>query len=169
MRLAELAKILALPRVEKALSTAELTKITADSRQVVPGAVFVAVRGAVTDGHNYIAKAVDRGCLAVVAEHCPEVIRGKRIPCFQVQDSHAALGQLAAAWNNYPAKKLRLMGLTGTNGKTTVSWLLESILRQAGFHTGVIGTVNYRFMDRAENMIVRPAPLTTPEPLQLQA
>ena len=169
MRFADLAKVLALSPAEQLQSADEVAGVTADSRQVVPGTVFVAVRGAVRDGHNYIEQAVIKGCGAVVAEQCPNGAGIGRVPCYQVQDSHAALAALAAAWNDYPAEKLRLIGLTGTNGKTTTSWLLESILRRAGYQTGVIGTLNYRFMDRAGNMVVRRAPLTTPEPLQLQA
>jgi len=169
MRIADIAKILALPQDEHVLSTDEITGITVDSRQVVAGSVFVAVQGEVSNGHDYIEKAVDMGCLAVVAEYFSDDISGSRVPCFQVQDSRVAIGQLAAAWNNYPAQKLRMIALTGTNGKTTTSWLIESILKQAGYRVGVIGTVNYRFMNQRGNIVAKPAPLTTPGPLQLQA
>lgn len=141
--------------------------ITVDSRQVRPGSVFIAVRGTEFDGHDFIVKAVEAGCLAVVAEHFPEEIQGSGIVCFQVERSCEALGSLAAAWNGYPAEKLKLVGLTGTNGKTTTSWLLEKILQEAGFRTGVIGTVNYRYINKEGNVVVCPAPLTTPDPILL--
>ena len=168
MQLKDLEKILGVPGKGNSPATALVSTIVSDSRRVVPGSVFVAVHGTAIDGHDFIAQAMDRGCLAVVAERCPE--RGSEMtPCFQVQDSHAALGQLAAAWNGNPGHSLQLIGLTGTNGKTTTSWLIEKILQQAGFRTGVIGTVNYRYQNMEGNMVVRPAPLTTPGPEQLQA
>ncbi len=169
MYLKELDKILCSRMLGTRGGKSTVTAIAADSRQIVKGAVFVAVKGAVVDGHDFIEQAVEKGCLAVVAEHLPDVVKGSETPCFLVEDSHAALANLAAAWYGYPAAELKLIGLTGTNGKTTTSWLLENVLQQAGAHTGVIGTVNYRYQDAAGKMVVHPAPLTTPDPLQLQA
>ena len=169
MKLQDLETILGSPVNGKMAGTAQLVKVVADSRQVVPGTLFVAVRGAQVDGHDFIGQAVVKGCLAVVAESFSKDLQVLDIPLFQVSDSHAALGNLAAAWNGYPAQKLHLIGLTGTNGKTTTSWLIERILQQAGFRVGVIGTVNYRYQDEEGNPVVQPAPLTTPDPLQLQA
>ncbi len=168
MQLIDLEKILGVAGKGNSRVTGRVTAIVSDSRWVIPGSVFVAVRGTVIDGHDYISQAMEKGCLAVVAEHCPDMV-SEAISCFQVRDSHAALGRLAAAWNGHPGHRLKLIGLTGTNGKTTTSWLIEKILQQAGFQTGVIGTVNYRYQNMEGNMVVRPAPLTTPGPEQLQA
>jgi len=143
-----------------------LTGITTDSRKVEPGMLFVALEGSTCDGHAYIPDALDRGAAAVVAQQCPRMAENA-YPCIQVQDSHAALGHIAAAWHGDPARELTLVGLTGTNGKTTTSWLLETILCQAGHRTGVIGTVNYRYQDSKGRTVEHPAPLTTPDPLQL--
>ncbi len=167
MQLMDLEKILGVAAKGDNRATGRVTAIVSDSRRVIPGSVFVAVHGTAIDGHDYISQAMDKGCLAVVAQCCPDT-DSEAIPCFQVRDSHTALGRLAAAWNGNPGHRLKLIGLTGTNGKTTTSWLLEKILQQAGFRTGVIGTVNYRYQDLEGNMVVRPAPLTTPDPLQLQ-
>jgi len=167
MQLTDIEKILGVAGKGNSGAGAQVSAIVSDSRRVVPGSVFVAVQGTATNGHDFISRAMDRGCLAVVAEHCPDSA-SESIPCFQVRDSHVALGRLAAAWSGDPAQGLRLIGLTGTNGKTTTSWLIEQILQQADFRTGVIGTVNYRYQDMKGNMVVRPAPLTTPGPEQLQ-
>ncbi len=168
MQLIDIAEILGSSGQGDSRAAERITAVVSDSRRVVPGSVFVAVRGAAIDGHEFIAEAVAGGCQAVVAEVCPDSDL-KASVCFQVPDSRAALGLLAAAWNRYPARQLKLIGLTGTNGKTTTSWMIEKILQQAGFRTGVIGTVNYRYQDMSGSMVVHSAPLTTPDPLQLQA
>ena len=129
------------------------------SREVVSGGVFFAIPGFAVDGHAYIDDACQRGALAVVAQKQVET----RVPLLQVPDSRAALALAAAAFYGHPSEALIVIGLTGTNGKTTVSYLMENILKQAGLSTGVIGTVNYRHGDR-----VVPAARTTPESLDLQ-
>lgn len=169
MRLQDVENILGSPVNGRVAGTPQLVKVVADSRQVVPGTLFIAVRGAQVDGHDFIGQAAAKGCLAVVAENLTKDQQTLKIPLFQVSDSHEALGNLAAAWNGNPAQKLHLIGVTGTNGKTTTSWLIERILQQAGVRVGVIGTVNYRYQDEDGNLVVLPAPLTTPDPLQLQA
>ena len=145
-----------------------VSMITADSRQVVAGALFVAVRGHGGDGHDFIGQAVERGCVGVVGEVKPDDFTGE-VPFFQVSDSRYGFGLLAAEFYGNPAEQLTLIGITGTNGKTTTSWILEAILKQACLQTGVIGTVNYRYQEQNGNMVVRPASLTTPDPLQLQS
>ncbi len=166
MQLVELAGILGTSPLGSLSQDAGIGLITSDSRQAGPGTVFVALAGAVRDGHDYIAAAIDRGCLAVVAERCPEPFT--EIPCFQVADTHQALGELTAAFYDRPADKMRMIALTGTNGKTTTSWLLEGILKKTGCRVGVIGTVNYRYESGDGRVIVRSAPLTTPDPVVLQ-
>jgi murE/murF fusion protein len=144
-----------------------VTTVTGDSRQVRPGCVFVAMNGAKQDGHAYVGQAVQRGCCAVVVEQ--EVTVAAGIPVIRVADSHLAYGQLAAAFFSHPAREMVLIGLTGTNGKTTTSWIIEEMLRADGKQVGVIGTVNYRYADADGSSVVRDAPLTTPEPMELQA
>ncbi len=143
-----------------------VTGLTCDSRAVIPGSVFVAVKGREADGHRYVSQAVARGCLAVVVDR--EVETAKDVAVVRVENSRRALGHLAAAFYDYPAREMTMIGLTGTNGKTTTSWLIEGMLLAAGRRPGVIGTVNYRYLDRRGDMVVRDAPLTTPEPVQLQ-
>lgn len=143
-----------------------VTGLTCDSRAVIPGSVFVAVKGREADGHRYVSQAVARGCLAVVVDR--EVATAKDVAVVRVEDSRRALGHLAAAFYDYPAREMIMIGLTGTNGKTTTSWLIEGMLLAAGRRPGVIGTVNYRYLDRRGDRVVRDAPLTTPEPVQLQ-
>jgi UDP-N-acetylmuramoyl-L-alanyl-D-glutamate--2,6-diaminopimelate ligase len=140
----------------------EITGIAYDSRKVVPGGLFVAVSGHRQDGHRFIGQALAQGAVALVAEReLPQVPAAvARIP---VPDSREALAHLAAAFHDYPAKKLHLIGITGTNGKTTTAYLLESILKAAGIRVGVLGTIEYRSGSQ-----VWPAPVTTPESLDLQ-
>ncbi|HHD56633.1 MAG TPA: UDP-N-acetylmuramoyl-L-alanyl-D-glutamate--2,6-diaminopimelate ligase, partial [Desulfobulbaceae bacterium] len=167
MQLSDLANILAASPQGSLPPDTEITAITADSRQAGAGTVFVALKGACCDGHEYIESAIARGCLAVVAESRPSSPVG--VVFFQVTDSHQALGQMACAFYGYPAAGMKLIALTGTNGKTTTSWMLEGILNQPGYRTGVIGTVNYRYVKSDGRQVVQPAPLTTPDPVQLQA
>lgn len=129
------------------------------SDEVVPGGVFFAIPGFAADGHDYIDDAVQRGAVAVVAQKPVE----PGVPVLQVADTRQALAQASAAYFGHPSEDLTVIGLTGTNGKTTVSYLLETILARAGLAAGVIGTVNYRYGDRTV-----PASRTTPESLDLQ-
>jgi UDP-N-acetylmuramoyl-L-alanyl-D-glutamate--2,6-diaminopimelate ligase len=122
----------------------EITGLTADSRQVTPGALFVAVRGDHVDGHRFIPDALRRGAAAVVAETAPGEPGGARgaAPIALVPDAREALAWLAAAFHGFPARRLVMIGITGTDGKTTTANLLHSILVHAGHKTGLISTVN---------------------------
>ncbi len=112
-----------------------------DSRAVKPGGIFVARRGHSFDGHNYIASAVERGAVAVVGEKSPpDVVCA--VPYIRVGDSGLALAYLAAAHENFPARQLVMIGVTGTDGKTTTSNLIYSILKAAGLKAGMISTIN---------------------------
>ncbi|WP_456385149.1 UDP-N-acetylmuramoyl-L-alanyl-D-glutamate--2,6-diaminopimelate ligase [Desulfolithobacter sp.] len=145
----------------------EITAIAADSREVGPGSLFVALAGEHVDGHDFILQAVAQGAAAVVIER--EVpAPGPGVQLIRVADTHLALGLLAAALHDYPARKMVLIGLTGTNGKTTTSWLMEAMLTHQGYRVGVIGTVNYRYPDAHGEQVLREALLTTPDPVQLQ-
>ena len=154
-------------RLSPAVLASEVTSVTADSRQVTPGSLFVAVPGAKTDGRLFIPDAIARKCLAVVVEG-EDVGDEWPVPLIRVADCHAAISDLAAAWYGFPAEAMQLIGITGTNGKTTCTWLIEGMLAAAGYRPGVIGTVNYRYHDGKGIHILQAAPLTTPDPVTLQ-
>ncbi len=132
-----------------------------DSRKVRPGDLFVALRGERHDGHHYIRAAMDRGASAILLERLPEKPLG--IPVIRVPDTRKAMARIAAVFYDHPADRLCLVGITGTNGKTTTSVLLESILEAAGFRVGIVGTLGYRW--RAIN---EKGAMTTPESVDLQ-
>ncbi|SPD73621.1 UDP-N-acetylmuramoyl-L-alanyl-D-glutamate--2, 6-diaminopimelate ligase [uncultured Desulfobacterium sp.] len=134
-----------------------------DSRKVKSGFLFVALRGHLQDGHNFIEAAIKNGAVAVVAESFREVKKEKSDAVFiEVPDSRAALAALAATYYVNPFSGLNLIGITGTNGKTTTSYLIEAILHEAGAIPGVIGTINYRSLNETWQ-----APVTTPESLEV--
>ena len=140
----------------------DIAAITADSRRCGPGVLFVAVPGVHADGHDFIGQARRAGCAAVVAARGRRVTGAGRCPVVRVDDTVAALGALAAAFYGHPARRMTMVALTGTNGKTTGTYILEAIIRAAGGRPGVIGTINYRH-DKA----CAAAPLTTPDPVTL--
>ena len=137
----------------------EILGIFCRAQEVKPGGLFVAIKGFAADGHDYIDKAVENGAAAVVCE----TPRQAEAVVLTVPDSRIALAELAGAFYDHPSEALTVIGITGTNGKTTVSYLIESVLQQAGIVTGVIGTINYRFGGHIFNN-----PVTTPESLELQ-
>ncbi|MBL8057950.1 MAG: UDP-N-acetylmuramoyl-L-alanyl-D-glutamate--2,6-diaminopimelate ligase, partial [Anaerolineales bacterium] len=116
-----------------------ITLITADSRRVIPGALFVAARGETVDGHRFIPDALARGAAAVVVED-PAAAGGAPV-LIGVPEAREALAWLAAAWHGFPARRLVMIGVTGTDGKTTTSTLIHSILTAAGLRAGLISTV----------------------------
>jgi UDP-N-acetylmuramyl-tripeptide synthetase len=129
------------------------------AQEVTPGGLFVALKGFAADGHDFIPQALARGAAAVVCER-PVTADAMVI---QVSDGRKALAALAAEYYGHPSRHMIVVGITGTSGKTTTSYLIESILKAAGHAVGVIGTVNYRYAQ-----MVRPNPVTTPESLDLQ-
>lgn len=144
--------------------------IACDSRQVRPGHVFVAFPGRRRDGWQFVADAVQRGAVAVVSEHDEPLpsVRGSGsaapAPChIVVDDARAAVGELARRLNGCPDEKLRIVGITGTNGKTTTAYMVRAILQAGGWEPGLIGTVAYVIGSRAI-----PAVRTTPEAAELQ-
>ncbi len=137
----------------------EIGDIYYDSRKVAAGGLFVAVKGFAVDGHRFIDDAVARGAVAVVVE---DDAARTDVVVVRVPDSRAALGDLADAFFGSPSMKLKLLGVTGTNGKTTICYIVEEILRAAGIEPGVIGTINYRYAGKH----ITP-PHTTPESLDL--
>ncbi|GAW92149.1 UDP-N-acetylmuramoyl-L-alanyl-D-glutamate--2,6-diaminopimelate ligase [Calderihabitans maritimus] len=133
-----------------------------DSRQIKEGYLFVAIEGFRVDGHRFIPDALERGAVALVVEKPVAVPEG--VTCLLVKDSRRALSALSAAYFDYPSRHLNLIGVTGTNGKTTTTHLIEAILQQAGEKVGLLGTIVNRIGDRE-----LPAVHTTPESLDLQA
>lgn len=117
----------------------EIASLTGDSRQVSPGTLFVAMRGATVDGHRFLADAVRRGAVATLGE---EPDPGLGVPYLRASDSRLALARLAAAWHDFPARRLVMIGVTGTDGKTTTCNLIHEILLTAGVAAGMITTVN---------------------------
>jgi len=134
-----------------------------DSRAVVPGDLFVALRGGLADGHDHLAQAIQLGAAALVVERVPTGLDLRGRPALVVRDSRRSLAPLAAAFFGHPSAELALIGVTGTNGKTSTTFLLESILTAAGRRTGLIGTVEVRYAGERQRAIN-----TTPESLELQ-
>jgi len=137
-----------------------ITDIVFDSRKVTPSALFVALRGAHQDGHAHVSAAVKAGAKAVLVE---ENVAADGVTRVRVADTLKALSHVSVLFWDHPSGKLRMVGITGTNGKTTTSYLIESIFSAAGWPTGVMGTINYRLGDTST-----PAPNTTPFASELQ-
>ena len=139
-----------------------VTGVAYDSRAVTPGQVFVALKGQYTDGTSFIRQAIERGAAAVVSEEAaPD---GVPIPWAIVEDARLALAVLAATFYRHPSREMRVIGITGTNGKTTTAYLVASIFDAARIRCGILGTVGYRIGDE-----VREATRTTPEAPEVQA
>jgi UDP-N-acetylmuramoyl-L-alanyl-D-glutamate--2,6-diaminopimelate ligase len=137
--------------------------IAFDSRKVETGFVFVAVRGTLSDGHEYITRAVEAGALAVVCERMPEIV-DESVTYVTVRNSGHALGVMASNFFGNPSEKLKLVGVTGTNGKTTSVTLLYQLFSALGYNVGLISTVENKIIDESI-----PSTHTTPDPLQLNA
>ena len=124
-------------------SEIEVTGIQFDSRKVEDGSVFVATRGTATDGHDFIGAAIEKGAKAIICEIQPSD-KQDGITYIQVENSSDALGRMASAWYDFPSSKLKLVGVTGTNGKTTIATLLYQLFRELRYKTGLLSTVcNY--------------------------
>lgn len=146
----------------------EISGVTDDSRRVTPGSLFVGVKGTRVDGHAYIQEAVARGAAAVVLENQRGEKGAPSLPGSVIRicvpNSRRALGHVADAFWHHPSRRLKLVGITGTNGKTTTAFLVETILRMAGKRTGMIGTVRWGFDSNWQ-----PAPQTTPGAIEIQS
>ena len=132
-----------------------------DSRQVTTGSCFFAVRGTAMDGHRFIPMAEERGAVAVVCQALPEEIHPE-VAYIVVEDSERAMAEMAAAFYDYPSRELKLVGITGTNGKTTTATLLYELVRKLGYRAGLISTVVYKVDDREI-----PSTHTTPDTIRL--
>lgn len=150
------------PAISASVAETAIRSIHYRAQDVQPNGVFVAVKGFAADGHDFIAEAAARGAAAIVVQRSDLPARIEKSVVIPVRNSRRALSKIAARFYQNPSRKLVIIGVTGTNGKTTTSYLIENILQNAGFNVGVIGTVNYRF---AGNTF--PNPMTTPESLDL--
>ena len=119
---------------------AEVTALVYDSRKIVPGCLFVCMKGAAFDGHRFVQEAADKGALAVVVEQ-EDVAQPEGLAVIHTANTRKALALLSAAWFGHPARQLKTIGITGTKGKTTTTYMIKSILEHAGFKVGLIGTI----------------------------
>ena len=134
--------------------------IAYDSRRVQRDGLFVALRGEKSDGHDFIGQAIEKGATVIVAERAE---KNQRATCVLVENTRPVMADLAGRFYNHPARKLKLAGVTGTNGKTTTTFLIKHICEKAGTRCGLLGTVRYEIGER-----ILPAARTTPESLDLQ-
>ena len=150
-------------RVTKQTGSGEvnISGISIDSENVEKGFLFVALKGERTDGHKYIRSAVSHGASAVMVEKTPDAELGG-VTVIEVPDSRVSLAGVSANFYAHPTKELSLIGITGTNGKTTITYLLESIWRQEGLKPAVLGTIDYRYSGNKTQSL-----MTTPESLEL--
>jgi len=139
----------------------EISAVVFDSRKVVPGSLFVAIKGTVVDGHDYIDKAIKDGAVAVICEDLP-ARTATAVDFFMVANSAIALGIVSANFYDNPSAKLKLVGVTGTNGKTTIATLLYQLFRDLGYKCGLLSTV-----ENQVNGQVIPSTHTTPDPVEL--
>ena len=143
-------------------STQPVTGVEYDSRRVKPGAVFVAMKGGSTDGNRYIDKAIAAGALGIITDSAPTydhlLVYQAGTPVLEVEHGRRALAQASATFFDHPERKLKAIGITGTNGKTTTAFLAEALLNAASRTTVLVGTIEYHLAGE-----VRPSIHTTPE------
>jgi len=152
-------------------ATCLVQTVSIDSRNCSKNALFIALCGEERDGHDYVDQALGNGCAAILVEKdkvAPEPFSDYDVCVIEVDDSRRGYTLLAESLFASPADSLTMMGITGTNGKTSVTYLLESVLLDAGKQVGVIGTINYRYRDSNGDLQIFPSPFTTPEPFLLQ-
>ncbi|MBU0971695.1 MAG: UDP-N-acetylmuramoyl-L-alanyl-D-glutamate--2,6-diaminopimelate ligase, partial [Proteobacteria bacterium] len=142
----------------------DILAISSRAQDIEPGGLFLAIKGNSADGHDYIDQAIENGAVAVIAQEKPPKsdIPGS-VTLILVEDSRNAIAIVAANFYGWPSRNLTLVGITGTNGKTTTTWILESIFNACGFNCGVIGTVNIRYKGKTFDN-----PVTTPDAIELQ-
>lgn len=165
MKLADMLKGLEYECIQGSVER-EITEVVNDSRRdnVAPGSLFICIKGANFDGHRYAADMVRKGAGALlVSEEADEEIKGTDVAVIRVKDTRYAMAYVSAAWFGHPAEKLKTIGITGTKGKTTTTYLVKSILENAGIRCGLIGTIETIIGDE-----VIPADNTTPESYVLQ-
>ena len=139
----------------------DVTGIMNDSRKVTEGALFICIKGAVSDGHQYVADVVEKGASVLIVQEDVQV--PEHVTVIKVSDTRYAMALIAAAWYDYPAEKLKVIGITGTKGKTTTTYMIKSILEAAGHKVGLIGTIEAIIGGKTI-----PACNTTPESITIQ-
>ena len=139
----------------------EVSSVAFDSRKVSEGSLFICIRGAVVDGHSFVDDVVKKGAKTLVVEE--EVSVPDDVTVVKVEDTRYAMAYISAAWFGNPAEKLKTIGITGTKGKTTTTYMVKSILENAGYKVGLIGTIETIVGDK-----VTPASNTTPESYVVQ-
>ena len=145
------------------ITTISIDKVCFDSRQVEEGTLFIAVRGTKSDGHDFISEVIGKGACGIICEEMPAV-QMSHVTYVKVKDSSLALAIICSNFYDDPSSKLKLVGVTGTNGKTTTVSLLHTMFRQLGYKTGLLSTVRNMVND-----LEIPSTHTTPDPLQLNA
>lgn len=155
-------------QVENGTTNIGIEHVSNDSREIRTGSLFVCIRGTISDGHQYIPEALNKGAAVIVmeAEAYPkyrEMCRRARITVVTTGDTRYALASIAAVYYDHPANKVRVIGVTGTKGKTTTTYMIKAILEEAGYKVGLIGTIEIIIGNRT-----RPADHTTPESLLIQ-
>ena len=142
----------------------EVSAVENDSRKVKPGSLFICIEGANFDGHQYAAEVADKGAkVLVVSKPVEDTVAEKDITVIRVENTRYAMAFISAAWFGHPAEKLKVIGITGTKGKTTTTYLVKSILENAGIRCGLVGTIETIIGDT-----VIPSCNTTPESYILQ-
>src|SRR5690606_23098567 len=158
MLLKDLMKLLLISSLEGDGNT-PISGVAIDSRKVQAGDLFICLRGHQHDGHDYAEEAAMRGARALVVERDVET----PLPKLRVKDTRYAMAVIANAWYRYPSHQMKVIGVTGTNGKTTITYLIDQILRDLGLKTGLMGTIRVKIGDRTFE-----ASNTTLESLELQ-
>ncbi len=161
MKLPELLKIL--PEYQSPAPDVEVLSLTQDARQVHLGAVFIAIPGTKVDGHQFLPQACEAGAVAVVVERVSEVPKNFTGFVQIVKDARAATDLLAAQFYDHPSRRMFCFGVTGTNGKTSVTYMLEWVLEKAKLACGVLGTINHHLGEK-----IWSTEMTTPDPISLQ-
>lgn len=161
MKLKRLIKRLGDYRLTPGIKDFEARGISCNSKNIKNDFIFVAIKGNRQDGNKFIDEAVSKGAKAVVVQS-PQYTVHNGVAIIGVKDTRKAAAKLAAEFYGNPSRKLKVVGITGTNGKTTVAYLIEAILKKAGFNPAVIGTINYRFKDK-----IIPSKNTTPGPIEI--
>lgn len=142
----------------------EVSSICFDTRKMQPDSVFVAIKGTDSDGHDYLQEAIAKGAIALVVENKANIPDSYPYLVVELPDTRAALDMLASRLYSYPSQQLFCFGVTGTNGKTSITYILEHILNECGKKTAVMGTINHRLGER-----IWPSEMTTPDPVTMQS
>lgn len=163
MKISQLFSLFLSPAASTELMQLEVVGVTANAKQVELGFAFVAIRGSKHDGHDFITQAIERGCVALVVEDKERVPADFSGFVLTVPNTRLALDMLASRFYEEPSHELFCFGVTGTNGKTSITFLIEHILSHMNIRTGVMGTINHRLGEK-----IWPTDMTTPDPLNLQ-